>query len=105
MDIIQELELNPFDFHGMRYAISREGDVYSLNRNHYGKRMSQHIDRAGYRTVKLIKNGKGSTQYIHKLLAINLYPIQRINPWLIIRMEIKWIMNCKIWNGVQARKM
>jgi hypothetical protein len=49
------------------YAINNEGTVISLYNRHYMKEIVQKIDGAGYATVKLSKDGKDSTHYIHRL--------------------------------------
>ena len=62
------------------YMINKDGIVKSISRtrlNSIGRKytikettMTQFIDRAGYSTVKLTRNKKYGTHYIHRLLAL-----------------------------------
>ena len=62
------------------YVISKDGQVKSISRkriNSIGRSytnpetiMAQFIDRGGYWTVKLTKNKKYGTRYLHRLLAL-----------------------------------
>lgn len=62
------------DFPG--YAVSADGDVYSLNYNHTGllKILKPHMDRKGYLQVNLWKNGKGHSKTVHRLVAQAFIP-------------------------------
>ena len=60
-------------FEGL-YKINRTGNILSLHKRHFKREVSQRIDRAGYLTVRLSKNGKVSTQYIHRLLGLTYIP-------------------------------
>ena len=51
------------------YEINESSEVRSLSNRNYQKIMPKRIDRAGYWTVRLSKNGKDSTVYIHRLLG------------------------------------
>lgn len=73
------------------YMINKDGIVKSISRtrlNSIGRKfttkeitMTQFVDRGGYRTVKLTRNKKYGTKYIHRLLALsfienpNNYPV------------------------------
>lgn len=49
------------------YMISRSGEVFSI----YKKRIIKSFkDKQGYKRISLVKNGKKSTQKIHRLVAI-----------------------------------
>lgn len=55
------------------YEIHPTGIVRSLHPRTKGKEISKHICR-GYVTVKLTRNKKGSTQNLHRLLALAFVP-------------------------------
>lgn len=58
------------------YQVSNEGRVKSLNYNHTGreKLLIPAVDGGGYLFVKLYKDGKRKTKYIHKLAAEAFMP-------------------------------
>ncbi len=60
-------------FEGL-YEISNLGSVRSFHSRHRNKRVKERIDRAYYYTVRLSKNGKSYTKYVHRLLAENFLP-------------------------------
>ena len=66
---MEEIIWKPIVGYENLYNISNTGKIVSLHKRHFYKKISQRIDRAGYLTVRLSKNGKISTQYIHRLLA------------------------------------
>ncbi len=51
------------------YEINRDGIIRSLKKCCAGSIVSQRIDRAGYVTVRLYKNGFAYTRYLHRILA------------------------------------
>jgi hypothetical protein len=58
-----------------RYLISEVGQVLTLSKCCKGELLKQRIDaRSGYWTVKLHRDGKDSTQFVHKLLALAFIP-------------------------------
>lgn len=52
------------------YKISNTGKVVSLHKRNFNQEISQRIDRAGYLTVRLSKQGRTSTQYVHRLVTL-----------------------------------
>ena len=52
------------------YKISNSGKIISFHKRNYEREITQRIDRAGYFTVRLSKDGKTSTQYVHRLVAL-----------------------------------
>jgi hypothetical protein len=67
-------EYKPIPGYESYYAINQNGTVISLYAKHYKKEIVKKTDRAGYSTVKLSKQGKDSTQYIHRLIAMTYIP-------------------------------
>jgi hypothetical protein len=60
------------------YEINEIGDVFLLNKylpdyNIYPS-ISNRKDRAGYRTIRLNRNGKSYTKYLHRLIAEHFIP-------------------------------
>jgi hypothetical protein len=60
------------------YQITEKGEIYLLNyyypdQDCYGV-LSSRIDRAGYYTVRLYKNKRWYTHYLHRLLSIEFVP-------------------------------
>lgn len=51
------------------YEINANGDVRSLHKRNFHQLLSQRVDRGGYVTVRLSKNSKNSTLYVHRLVA------------------------------------
>ncbi|MBZ5857775.1 NUMOD4 domain-containing protein [Flavihumibacter profundi] len=51
------------------YEINKDGEVRSLHKRNFEKIMPQRIGRGGYNTVRLSKNGRDSTKYVHRLLG------------------------------------
>jgi len=58
------------------YLISEKGEIISINygNNGYQKSLKQHIDRTGYLTVSIYKNGKKISFKTHKLVALAFIP-------------------------------
>ncbi|HMJ47835.1 MAG TPA: NUMOD4 motif-containing HNH endonuclease [Ferruginibacter sp.] len=64
------------------YQISNTGKVVSFHKRNFNQEISQRIDRAGYLTVRLSKQGKTSTQYIHRLVALAYINILEDKPYV-----------------------
>ena len=58
------------------YQVSNEGRVRSLNYNHTGtiKNLKLIIESGGYIIVGLVKNGKTTRKYVHRLVAESFIP-------------------------------
>ena len=56
-------------FEGL-YSISNTGTIISHHKRNANKVITQRNDRGGYKTVRLSKNGKVSTQFVHRLMAL-----------------------------------
>lgn len=52
-----------------RYLFNKIGIVFSCLPNGKSKSLKSRVDRAGYETVRLFKNGKTKTYYLHRLIA------------------------------------
>ncbi len=52
-----------------KYHMSKLGPITSFKSNGHHKLLKTRKDRAGYETVRLTKNGKTSTFYVHRLIA------------------------------------
>lgn len=63
-----------------KYLISKLGIVNSLKANGHHKTLKPRRDRAGYKTVRLTKNGKTSTFYVHRLIAQLFIPNELNKP-------------------------
>lgn len=57
-----------------KYLLNKIGVLVSLKGNGSHKVLESRIDRAGYETVRLFKNGKTNTKFIHRLIAENFLP-------------------------------
>jgi len=70
---INEIETweNLAEFAGA-YQISNQGRVKGKKNN--SKILAQRIDRAGYYTVRIYKEGKSHTKYLHRLIAEAFIP-------------------------------
>ena len=62
---MNEVWMDVKDYEG-KYQISNKGRVYSINSNKY---LAQSKTHDGYLKVKLFKEGKARTEYIHRLVA------------------------------------
>lgn len=51
------------------YEININGSIRSKHKRYFNHIVSQRIDRAGYWVVRLNKNGKTRTLFVHRLLA------------------------------------
>ena len=56
------------------YKISTIGQIISFHKRNYNKSLKERIDRAGYKTVKLSKNGVTTTCFLHRLIASAFIP-------------------------------
>jgi len=54
----------------MKYLISNHGRVKGLNKNHYGKILSQHVSCWGYYYVRILDKSKS----VHRLVALAFVP-------------------------------
>ena len=68
-NILEEIIWKPITGFENLYKISNTGVIISLHKRNLNREIAQRIDRAGYLTVRLSKNGIVSTQYVHRLLA------------------------------------
>ena len=51
------------------YEINEAGNIRSLHPRNYHKHIEPRIDRGGYYTVRLSKDGQTVTRFVHRLLA------------------------------------
>lgn len=56
------------------YSISAMGEIISLHRRSSGRIITPRVDRAGYYTVRLSKDGCTKTHYVHRLVALTFIP-------------------------------
>ena len=69
--------------YGNRYQINKFGIINSNVKNGIFKNIiTQRLDRAGYSTVRLNKNGQTSTQFVHRLLATAFIPNPNNKPFI-----------------------
>ncbi len=61
-------------FEGL-YEINRLGSVKSLQKRNHQNELKTKIDRAGYRTVRLCKQGMVYGKFVHRLLAETYIPL------------------------------
>ena len=69
MDWIYTKEWRPVKGYEGLYEIEETGNVRSLYKRNYKAYLSRRIDRAGYYTVRLCKDARVITEYIHRILA------------------------------------
>lgn len=62
------------------YHITRLGIIKSLHRRNKKGKISYRVDRAGYLTVRLSKDGKSQTKYLHRILAETFIPNPESKP-------------------------
>jgi len=73
----------PIREYGNRYDINKFGNIHSNIKNSFLKKIiTQRLDRAGYSTVRLNKNGQYSTQFVHRLLAATFIPNPNNKPFI-----------------------
>jgi hypothetical protein len=73
----------PIREYGNRYDINKFGNIHSNLKNSFLKKIiTQRLDRAGYFTVRLNKNGQSSTQFVHRLLAAAFIPNPNNKPFI-----------------------
>lgn len=63
-----------------KYLLSKLGIVFSSQKKGHHKILKTRKDRAGYQTVRLSKNGKTSTFYVHRLIAQLFIPNEMNKP-------------------------
>lgn len=56
------------------YSISNSGKILSHHKRNNGRVIPPRLDRAGYLSVRLSKEGKTYTRYVHRLLAEAFIP-------------------------------
>ena len=71
-------------FDGLKIKVSDDGKIYTLDHtnirkngridNRHGKELKPKIDKYGYETVVLTKNGKRKNYTVHKLVALAFLP-------------------------------
>lgn len=71
---MEEIIWSPISGYEDLYKISNTGKIISLHKRNRNYEISQRIDRAGYNTVRLSKNGENATKYIHRLIAYAFIP-------------------------------
>jgi hypothetical protein len=71
---MQDIKWVPVKNYEGFYEINERGAVKSLYKQNLHYVMEQRIDRGGYYTVRLTKKDKGSTKYVHRLLAETFIP-------------------------------
>ena len=55
----------------LKYLITENGDVYSLQNKHLFKKMTPEIDKDGYLRIRIkIKKGKSKKFFVHRLVAM-----------------------------------
>ena len=59
---------------GKTYLLNKIGIVFSTKSKKLSSVVKSRIDRAGYKTVRLYKDGKTYTKYLHRLIAENFIP-------------------------------
>jgi len=64
------------------YQILETGEITSLHTRNPGKLISKRVDRAGYYTVRLNKEGVTKTYLLHRLLALNFIPNPENKPFV-----------------------
>lgn len=65
-----------------KYLINKNGYLICLQKKGSNKFLKSRIDRAGYSTVRLNKNGQSSTQFVHRLLAAAFIPNPKNKPFI-----------------------
>jgi len=79
---LEEIIFKPVvGFEGL-YKISNTGKIVSFHKRNCHREISQRIDRAGYLTVRLSKQGKTSTQYVHRLISLAFVDILEDKPYV-----------------------
>jgi hypothetical protein len=68
------LNWKSLNFSNCKYLINQNGYFICLQKKGSNKFLKSRIDRAGYSTVRLNKNGQSSTQFVHRLLAAAFIP-------------------------------
>lgn len=56
------------------YEITESGKVRSLSKRNFQNQISQRGDRGGYLSIRLSKQGKNKTHFVHRLLAEQFIP-------------------------------
>jgi hypothetical protein len=60
--------------YGQKYLLNKIGVLFTLKENGSRKALMPRVDRAGYKTVRLFKEGKTKTKFVHRLIAENFLP-------------------------------
>ena len=73
------LKVNPQEWEPVggfsnKYLINKNGVVVSIQHGKRNKTLAKRIDRGGYQTVRLNKDGITSTHFIHRLIAAAYIP-------------------------------
>lgn len=69
------------DYEG-HYEISNLGNIKSLKKKNPNKLLSKRIDRGGYYSVRLCRQGQICTLFLHRLLAIAFIPYVKSKPFI-----------------------
>lgn len=67
--IVHTLDWKYITGYNKKYLLNKIGIVFSCLPNGKSKSLKSRVDRAGYKTVRLFKNGKTKTYYLHRLIA------------------------------------
>jgi len=67
--IVHTLDWKYIPGYKKKYLLNKIGIVISFLPNGKFKSLKSRVDRAGYETVRLFKNGKTKTYYLHRLIA------------------------------------
>ena len=67
--VVYNLDWKYITVYNKKYLLNKIGIVVSFLPNGKFKSLKSRVDRAGYETIRLFKNGKTKTYYLHRLIA------------------------------------